>query len=64
MPKQPRDLTQVSMGEKQAQEPDFEGSGALTTPFRLKTVTTTGKGVACEGDWDTIRSLIYGEHGG
>jgi hypothetical protein len=32
--------------------------------FRLKTVTTKGGGLACDGSWRTIRSLIYeGHHG-
>ncbi len=33
-------------------------------PFRLKTVTTRGEGLICEGDWSAIRSLIYEGHGG
>ncbi len=33
-------------------------------PFRLKTVTTRGEGLICDGDWSTIRSLIYEGHGG
>ena len=33
-------------------------------PFRLKTVTTKGEGLVCNGDWSTIRSLIYEGHGG
>jgi len=33
-------------------------------PFRLKTVTTKGEGLICDGDWSTIRSLIYDGHGG
>ena len=32
-------------------------------PFRLKTVTTKGEGLICDGDWSTIRSLIYDGHG-
>lgn len=32
--------------------------------WRLKTVTTKGEGLACDGDWGTIRSLIYEGHGG
>jgi hypothetical protein len=32
--------------------------------FRLKTITTKGQGLVCDGDWDTIRSLIYEGHGG
>lgn len=31
--------------------------------FRLKTVTTKGEGLICEGDWSSIRSLIYEGHG-
>jgi len=33
-------------------------------PFRLKTITTKGEGLICEGDWGTIRSFIYEGHGG
>jgi hypothetical protein len=33
-------------------------------PFRLKTITTKGEGLACDGDWSTIRSFIYEGHGG
>lgn len=33
-------------------------------PFRLKTVTTKGEGLICDGDWSTIRSFIYEGHGG
>jgi hypothetical protein len=32
--------------------------------FRLKTVTTKGKGLVCDPDWATIRSLTYEGHGG
>jgi hypothetical protein len=32
--------------------------------FRLKTITTKGEGLICDGDWTTIRSLIYEGHGG
>ncbi len=32
--------------------------------FRLKTVTTKGEGLVCDGEWSTIRSLIYDGHGG
>lgn len=32
--------------------------------FRLKTITTKGEGLVCDGDWSTIRSLIYEGHGG
>jgi hypothetical protein len=31
--------------------------------FRLKTITTRGEGLVCDGDWGTIRSLIYEGHG-
>jgi hypothetical protein len=33
-------------------------------PFRLKTITTKGEGLVCDGDWSTIRSFIYEGHGG
>jgi hypothetical protein len=32
--------------------------------FRLRTVTTKGEGLVCDGDWHTIRSTIYEGHGG
>jgi hypothetical protein len=32
--------------------------------FRLKTITTKGKGMAVDADWSTIRSMIYEGHGG
>jgi hypothetical protein len=32
--------------------------------FRLKTITTQGKGLACDEDWSIIRSFIYEGHGG
>jgi hypothetical protein len=32
--------------------------------FRLKTITTKGDGLAMDGDWSTIRSMIYEGHGG
>jgi hypothetical protein len=32
--------------------------------FRLKTITTRGEGLVCDGDWSTIRSLLYEGHGG
>jgi hypothetical protein len=34
------------------------------SPFRLKTITTKGKGLACDGDWSVIRSFVYEGHGG
>jgi hypothetical protein len=33
-------------------------------PFKLKTVTTKGEGLICDGDWSAMRSLIYEGHGG
>ena len=33
-------------------------------PFRLKSITTKGEGLICDGDWGTIRSMIYDGHGG
>jgi len=41
----------------------LEGSPAKRR-FRLRTVTTKGEGLVCEGDWSRIRSLIYEGHGG
>lgn len=38
--------------------------GSRRKPFRLKTITTKGEGLVCEGDWSTIRSLIYEGRGG
>jgi hypothetical protein len=32
--------------------------------FRLRTVTTKGEGLVCDGDWHTIRSMIYEGQGG
>jgi len=32
--------------------------------FRLKTIVTQGQGLACDAEWNTIRSLIYQGHGG
>ena len=32
--------------------------------FRLKTITTKGEGLGCNGDWATVRSLIYEGRGG
>ena len=42
----------------------LEGQPARKRPFRLKTITTKGHGLVCNGDWETIRSLIYEGHGG
>ena len=32
--------------------------------FRLKTITTKGEGLVCNGDWPAIRALAYEGHGG
>ena len=32
--------------------------------FRLRTVTTKGQGLISDGDWQTVRSMIYEGHGG
>lgn len=32
--------------------------------LKLKTVITKGEGLACDGDWSAIRSMIYEGHGG
>ena len=37
---------------------------APSRPFRLKTVITSGEGLAIDGEWTEVRSLIYEEHGG
>lgn len=42
----------------------LEGRTAHKRRFRLKTITTKGHGMVCDGDWETIRSLIYEGHGG
>jgi hypothetical protein len=42
----------------------LEGQPASGRRFRLKTITTKGQKLVCDGDWDTIRSLIYEGHGG
>ena len=42
----------------------LEGSRAGHRRFRLKTITTKGQGLACDGDWSSIRSMIYEGHGG
>ncbi len=42
----------------------LEGPPAGRRRFRLKTITSKGEGLACDGDWNTIRSLIYESHGG
>jgi hypothetical protein len=42
----------------------LEGQPSARRRFRLKTITTKGDGLVCDGDWNTIRSLIYEGHGG
>ncbi len=42
----------------------LRGSAAPRKRFRLKTIMTAGEGPVSEGDWSTIRSLIYEGHGG
>ncbi len=42
----------------------LKGRGAPRRSFRLKTVTTKGEGLAIDGDWSEVRSLIYEGHGG
>jgi hypothetical protein len=42
----------------------LESSTSGRRRFRLRTVTTKGEGLAGNGDWTTIRSLIYEGHGG
>ncbi len=41
-----------------------EGRTPPARKFKLKTITTKGQGLVCDGDWETIRSLIYEGHGG
>lgn len=45
-------------------EPGVPDSQSESHPFRLKTITTSGEGLVCEADWDTIRAAIYDGHGG
>jgi hypothetical protein len=42
----------------------LEGQPPAGRKFRLKTITTKGHKLVCDGDWETIRSLIYEGHGG
>lgn len=42
----------------------LEGSPARRRRFRLKTITTKGQGLACDADWNAIRSMVYEGHGG
>ena len=41
-----------------------KGTSAPNRRFRLKSVTTKGKGLVGDGDWNAIRSAIYEGHGG
>jgi len=40
------------------------GDKKRSAPFRLKTITTKGKGLVVPGDWDSIRDLSYKGRGG
>jgi hypothetical protein len=42
----------------------LEGSPPGRRRFRLQTITTKGQGLACDADWNAIRSIIYEGHGG
>jgi hypothetical protein len=42
----------------------LKGAPSSKRRFRLRTITTKGEGLVCDGDWATIRSLIYEGHGG
>lgn len=42
----------------------LRGSRPAARRFRLKTITTRGEGLVCEGDWGKIRSLVYEGRGG
>jgi hypothetical protein len=42
----------------------IKGSPPASRRFRLRTITTKGNGLVSNGDWGTIRSLIYEGHGG
>ena len=42
----------------------LEASPSGRRRFRLKTITTKGQGLACDADWNAIRSMIYEGHGG
>ncbi len=42
----------------------IKGRAAPCRPFRLKTVVTKGEGLAIDGDWSQVRSLIYEGQGG
>lgn len=49
---------------EQGLEAVLRGSPRSSRRFRLKTVTTKGKGLASDRDWSEIRSMIYEGHGG
>lgn len=38
--------------------------GKSRTKFKMRIVTTKGKGLITDPSWENIRSLIYKEHGG
>lgn len=42
----------------------LESPPSRSRRFRLKTVVTKGEGLVSDGDWNTIRSLIYEGRGG
>lgn len=42
----------------------IEGRSEAGRRFRMKTITTKGDGLACDADWNTIRTIIYEGHGG
>jgi hypothetical protein len=42
----------------------LEGAPSGRRRFHLKTITTKGQGLACDADWNSIRSMIYEGHGG
>ena len=42
----------------------LKGRTTSCRTFRLKTVITKGEGLAIEGDWGEVRSLIYEGRGG
>ena len=42
----------------------IKGAPQSRRRFRLRTVTTKGDGLAVDGDWNSIRSMIYKGHGG
>ena len=42
----------------------IKGAPQSRQRFRLKMVTTKGDGLAVDGDWSNVRSMIYKGHGG